>query len=161
MGISRKFVLFLATGAGAGYSPWFPGTMGTLVGLLVFWPLRYLAPEIYLVTLFALIFLSAWVANVAEVILGQKDSGKIVIDEIVGTLMTLAVLPITWDSFSPMTWKILVAGFFLFRLFDIWKPFPIRLIQDKVPGGWGVVGDDVAAGFVANLILQVITRIHF
>ena len=147
----KKLILFFATGAGAGYAPRYPGTIGSLVGLLLYWPLSYLPLTTYLITVLGFIFLAAWVSTIAEVLLGQKDSQKIVIDEVVGILVTLALVPYSIKS--------ILIGFVLFRLLDIWKPFPVRLCQDRLPGGWGVVGDDVMAGIYANLILQGITRI--
>lgn len=148
----KKFVLLVATGAGVGYLPGVPGTYGSLVGLALYWGLKNLPLWPYLITLLALIFLAAWVSTIAEVLFSEKDSRKIVIDEVVGMLVTLATIP-----FSV---KAIVLGFVLFRLFDIWKPYPIRLCQDRWPAGWGVVGDDVVAGIYANLILQFATRIY-
>jgi len=147
----KKLILIIASGFGTGYSPWIPGTVGSLVGLLLFWPLHRLAFWPYLATLVGLIFLSTWISTIAETLFGEKDSRRIVIDEIVGMLVTL--------SFLPFTWKWALAGFLLFRLFDIWKPFPARLCQERLPGGWGVVWDDVVAGIYANLLLQVIGRL--
>lgn len=126
------------------------GTWGSLWGVGLYFALYRLQLVPYLATLFALIFLSAWIADQAEVLLGKKDPGIIVIDEVVGMLTALTFLPISWE------W--VLAAFLLFRFFDIWKPFPARWIQDHVPGGWGVVGDDVVAGIYANLILQVAVR---
>ncbi len=146
----KKIILFIATGAGSGYLPWFPGTWGTLAALLLYWPLRQLPPWTYLITLAALIFLAVWVSTVAEVLLRTKDCSKIVIDEFVGLFVAL--------SFIPFDWKWIAIGFVLFRIFDITKPYPARLIQDKVPGGWGIVGDDLIAGLYANLVLQMIIR---
>ncbi len=148
----RKFILFLATGAGSGYFPWFPGTAGSAVGLLLFYLLKNLPVWPYLLTLLALIFLAAWVSTIAEILFQERDSHRIVIDEIVGILVTFAMIPFSI--------KVAAIGFVFFRIFDIWKPFPVRLFQDKLPGGWGVVGDDVMAGIYANIILQGVTRIY-
>ena len=126
------------------------GTWGSLWGVALYMLLYRLSLLNFLVTLFALIFLSAWIADRAEALIGRKDPGVIVIDEVVGMLTALTFLPISWP------W--LLAAFLLFRLFDIWKPFPARWIQDHAPGGWGVVGDDVMAGIYANVILQVAVR---
>lgn len=144
----KKLILLIATGGGAGYLPRYPGFFGSLVGLLLYWPMSYLPLQIYLITLFALIFLASWVSTIAEVLLGQKDAQKIVIDEVVGILVTLALVPYSLQSAA--------TGFVLFRIFDVWKPFPVRLCQDRLPGGWGVVGDDVMAGIYANLVLQLL-----
>ena len=147
----RKIILFLASGFGSGYLPAVPGTWGSLVGLLLYWPLQRLAPLPLVATVFTLAILSCWIAGLAEKFLGAKDPGIIVIDEIAGIFFSLI--------FVPFSWKTAVAGFFLFRIFDIWKPFPARLIQDKLPGGWGVVGDDLMAGIYANLVLQIAIRV--
>lgn len=147
----RKFVLFLATGLGTGYTPVAPGTAGSLLGLLIFWPLHRLPPWIFGLTLFAAIFLAVWISTIAETLYGKKDCQKIVIDEVIGIWVALA--------FVPLNIVTLVSGFVLFRLFDIWKPFPARLAQDRLPAGWGIVGDDVMAGIYANLVLQVVTRL--
>lgn len=146
----RSFILFLATGAGSGYFPWMPGTAGSLVGVLLYCSLRSMPRGPVLAFVVAFFFLAVWAAGLAEVIFGAKDPQRIVIDEIVGILVTLALLPFSWRT--------VLVGFVLFRVFDIWKPFPARLVQDSVPGGWGVVGDDVVAGIYANIVLQVLTR---
>lgn len=146
----RKIILFLASGFGSGYLPIAPGTWGSLVGVLLYWPLSRLATWPLVVTVLTLAILSCWIAGLAEGFLKAKDPGIIVIDEVAGIFFSLVLLPFTW--------KIAVAGFFLFRLFDIWKPFPARTIQDKLPGGWGVVGDDLMAGVYANLVLQIAIR---
>jgi phosphatidylglycerophosphatase A len=147
----RKVILFLASGFGSGYLPSVPGTWGSLVGLLLYWPLQRLAPVPLGITVFTVAILSCWIAGLAERELGSKDPQVIVIDEVAGMFFSLV--------FVPFHWKTGLAGFFLFRIFDIWKPFPARLIQDKLPGGWGVVGDDLMAGIYANLVLQIAIRV--
>lgn len=132
-----------------GYLPKYPGFFGSLIGLLLYWLLSYLPLSVYLITLFALICLASWVSTIAEVLLGQKDAQRIVIDEVVGILVTLALVPYSL--------KVVAIGFVLFRIFDVWKPFPVRLCQDRLPGGWGVVGDDVMAGIYANIVLQTLS----
>jgi phosphatidylglycerophosphatase A len=92
--------------------------------------------------------LAVWLAGEAEKVFEEKDSGLIVIDEMVGVLVTLLFIP--WGI------KSVVVGFFLFRLMDIVKPFPIRRLERSLPGGWGVVGDDVLAGVYANVALRVV-----
>jgi phosphatidylglycerophosphatase A len=146
----RKVILFFASGGGAGYLPGVPGTWGSLVGLLLFWPLRHLTSWPLLATVAAVAFLSCWIAGLAEGLIGSKDPQVVVIDEIAGMFVSLTLLPFSW--------KIAAAGFFLFRLFDVWKPFPARLFQEKLPGGWGIVGDDLMAGVYANLVLRVLIR---
>ncbi len=99
----------------------------------------------------ALTLLAVYASGEAERIFDRKDSPRIVIDEVVGLLWSLALV-------APTGWRI-AAAFFLFRIFDILKPQPARWCQDRLPGGWGVVGDDVMAGIWANVVLQV--GLHF
>jgi len=112
--------------------------------------LAKLSLPLYLLTLAAFFFLSCWVSGRAEVIFNEKDSGKIVIDEVVGYLVTMTAIPFDW--------RYMVAGFFLFRLFDIVKPQPARWFDRKMKNGYGVVLDDVAAGIYSWLCLFVLTR---
>ncbi|MBI5695240.1 MAG: phosphatidylglycerophosphatase A [Nitrospirae bacterium] len=143
-----KTVITIASGLGLGYSPFAPGTAGTLLGL----PLAYLfaGTGLYWYAALTLLVFAAgvWAAGRAEVIYGQKDSGRIVIDEVAGMLVTMYTLPVT-----PFY---LVVGFFLFRFFDILKPFPARRIDQRMGGGLGVMLDDVAAAVYANLCLQAV-----
>jgi phosphatidylglycerophosphatase A len=146
--MSDKFIRILATGFGSGLAPLAPGTAGTVVGIplyLVFssfsWPLHFLS-------IVALSFLAIFVSQEAERIFGEKDPSRVVIDEIVGFQFTMFLV-------APTVVHIL-AGFLIFRIFDIVKPFPIRLSETKLPGGYGVVGDDIIAGIYGNIILQVL-----
>jgi phosphatidylglycerophosphatase A len=141
---SEKAIKLLATGFGSGLSPIAPGTMGTLVGIAICllclpltWPWRFLF----------VIFLSAlaiFISGRAERIYSKKDDQRIVIDEIAG--FQVAMLPVAITGLN------LCIAFILFRIFDIWKPFPIRNLQN-LPGGWGVVIDDVAAGIYAGVLM--------
>ncbi len=144
-----RIILFIATGFGSGWIPGMPGTYGSVVGLGFAWCLMRLPLPAYLVTLTTLFLVSVWVSTQAEIILQKVDAQVIVIDEVMGVILALA--------FLPFTWKTAVAGFVLFRLFDIWKPFPISRLQD-LPRGWGVMMDDVGAGILANLVLQIAVR---
>jgi phosphatidylglycerophosphatase A len=142
--LNKKLITFLATGLGSGLSPFAPGTMGTLVGVVICllclplpWPMR-------LLIVIALSALSIYVSGRAEKIYKKKDDQRIVIDEIVGFQITMLPVAITVLH--------LCVGFVLFRIFDILKPFPINNLQ-RLPGGWGVVIDDVAAGIYAGVIL--------
>ena len=151
--IERRVALFLATGAGAGRAPIAPGTVGSAVGILVYLPLAGLGLALYAVTVLGLIFLGIWAADVAERVFESKDDGRIVIDEIVGQLLTLAPLVILAprvDLRSPF-W--LVTGFVLFRWLDIWKPGPARWAEQNFRRGAGVVLDDVVAGLLAAILL--------
>ena len=144
----KHFILLLATGFGVGYSPVAPGTLGTLIAIPIYYFLSNISSPIYEITLFGFFFLSVWISENAEVFFGNKDDQRIVIDEIMGFLVTML-----W---VPKTAILIVIGFFLFRFFDILKPFPIRLLEKRLKGGYGVVLDDVAAGIYANIALQII-----
>ena len=144
----RRLVLFFATGCGSGYVPVAPGTAGTAAGVVLFFILSPLSLSLYLLTTVAFIFIAIWFAHQAAVLLQMKDPSPVVIDEIAGYLVTMA-------SF-PFTWQYVAAGFFLFRLFDIIKPFPAGWIDRNVAGGYGIVLDDVAAGIYANIVLQIV-----
>lgn len=141
-----KFAVFIATGGGAGYSPWAPGTAGSLVGILPALLLSQMNPWAGMGLIVAVTLLGVWASSAAEDHFGKKDASPIVIDEIVGQMITLWLVP-------PSVGYV-VAGFLLFRFFDIFKPFPARQLQDRLPGGWGVMMDDVAAGIYANLCLR-------
>jgi phosphatidylglycerophosphatase A len=95
--------------------------------------------------------LAVWISGKAEIVFKDKDSSLIVIDEMAGLMVTLFLVP--WSL------KSVVIGFLAFRVMDITKPFPIRRLESKLPGGWGVVGDDILAGIYANFILRIIARI--
>ena len=141
----ERFIRMMATGLGTGLSPAAPGTVGTLVGIplyLVF--IRFPWP-VALLSIVAFALFSVYISQEAELIYREKDPGRIVIDEIAGFQVTMFLI-------APTFWSI-VAGFLLFRIFDIIQPFPIRLCERRFPGGYGVVGDDIAAGVYANIIL--------
>ena len=142
-----KIIVWLATGFYTGNMPWAPGTFGTLPGLVVCFFLARLPLAVSLVLIAALTGLGIWIAGEAAKILGQKDPGCIVIDEIAGMAVALLGIPFTLPT--------AIAGFLLFRCFDILKPPPIRVIDKKVQGGLGIVMDDVIAGVFANLVLRM------
>src|SRR6056297_449899 len=146
MDISRRFVLGLATGGYVGYIPIAPGTFGSLIGVIVFWPLSFLELPLILFIMAIFAVVAVWVAHEAESILQVADPGQVVIDEIIGMMAALVALPAL-----PLIW---VAGFFFFRFFDILKPFPISYLEKRCPGGLGIVIDDVAAGIFANILLR-------
>jgi phosphatidylglycerophosphatase A len=151
MKLREDAILFLATGFCAGNIPFAPGTFGSLIGLPLCFALAGMsAAGAMLWTLLFIIF-AVWIADAAEKILEQNDPGCIVIDEIAGMLVALVGLP-----FNPIT---VVIGFIVFRILDILKPFPIRDLDKRIPGGLGVVADDVAAGIITNLLLRIISQI--
>ena len=108
----------------------------------------HLGPLLYMAAIILLLPVAIISAEMYEQNSGSHDSKEIVIDEVLGFLITMTWLPISWQSFG--------FGFLLFRVLDIWKPFPISYLDKKIQGGLGVVIDDVAAGIVANLILQLV-----
>ena len=144
----RRLALWMSTGLGIGYIPLAPGTFGTLWGLLIFYLCRDLPWQLVAGGTLIFILWAVYCAHLTEETLGSHDSSVIVLDEVVGYLVTVIAIP-----FSVKT---LVLAFLLFRLFDIVKPYPIRLIDRRWGGGWGVVMDDVLAGVFANLCLRVI-----
>ena len=144
----RQPVMWLATGFGAGLSPVAPGTVGSLVGVLIFLAMAGLPLLFYLVGITALAVFGVWVCHRAGGILGVTDHPGIVWDEIVGLLITMTATPLSWQG--------VVIGFALFRLFDILKPWPVASIERKVAGGLGVMLDDVMAGLYALACLQLL-----
>lgn len=146
--MGHTLLLNLATLFGLGKVPKAPGTVATLVTIPIWWILAQAGPLIYMVTVFLLFPLGVWAAQVYENQSHSHDSKEIVIDEVVGFLITMTWLPITWQS--------AVLGFCLFRFFDIVKPPPIRQLDQKIPGGFGVMVDDVAAGILSSILMQII-----
>jgi phosphatidylglycerophosphatase A len=142
----KPLITFFATGGYSGYAPVAPGTAGSLVGVGLYLILKDLAPHLYLGIGAILFAVGIWAAREAERIYDEPDSRAIVIDEVVGMLFTLALLPFGWG--------LLLVGFLLFRLFDVLKPFPIRLLETRVSGGWGIMLDDLVAALYANLCLR-------
>jgi phosphatidylglycerophosphatase A len=130
-----------------GYLPAAPGTWGTLAALPLWWLLAYQGPLGYALALVVLLVISVAVAGPAQTLLGQVDHPAIVIDEIVGLHVALAGVPLSW------TW--VLSGFVAFRALDILKPWPIRWLSQGT-GGLEVVLDDVAAGVMARLVLEIL-----
>lgn len=148
--LQERLIKLTATGFGSGYAPFAPGTAGTLVGIPLFFIFSLLPWPLYLFLLAFFTGAAVYVAQAAEKLFAKKDAPSIVIDEITGFLWTMFYV-------SPTLAGVL-GGFLLFRLFDIAKPFPMRSIQDKLPGGYGIVGDDVMAGIYGNLVLQILVK---
>ncbi len=147
--MKNKIVLFLATGAYSGKFPKAPGTAGTLVAVPLWFLLSfYTEPLVYMALTVLAVVGAMFVCQLYEKNVQTHDSSEIVIDEIVGFLIAM-----TW---VPLNWKFGLLGFLLFRLFDIWKPYPISYFDKNIKGGVGVVVDDVAAGILTNFILQVV-----
>jgi len=147
--VTDRLVTVIATGFGFGYAPLIPGTIGTLVGIPICLLLNLGGWIVYVSGTLALSAAGVWLAGRADRVFGVHDSQKIVIDEICGFLVTMAlVIP------GPLTIGI---GFAAFRLFDIVKPFPAGYLDRNVPGGMGVMLDDIAAGVYANITLRLST----
>ena len=138
----------LATGFGAGRVPVAPGTAGTLIAVPIYILLRELPLGWYVAAMAALFVIGVVVCGYVERHRVEHDAPEIVWDEIVGYLVTM--------TFAPPGWVWVVAGFALFRLFDIWKPYPIRRVDRGLPGGLGTMLDDVLAGVYALVVLQLL-----
>jgi len=135
----------LATGFGSGYAPFAPGTAGSAVGLLLFWPLASLAWPWQLAACAAVFLVGVAAGGRVARSLGVEDPGLVVVDEVAGQWITLTALP-----FTP---AVALAGFLLFRLMDVVKPWPARDLE-RLPGGWGIMTDDAMAGVYAQLALR-------
>lgn len=145
----QRIILFFVTGAGAGYIPWAPGTAGTIVAVPLSLALNRIAGRslpLALVTLAAFIALAVWLSGAGEKIFRQKDSRKIVVDEIAGFLLA--------DFAAPAAIGPVLLAFLLFRFFDILKPFPIRRME-RIPGGLGVALDDAVAGLYTFVVVRL------
>ena len=139
---------FFGLGFGSGLAPKAPGTFGTLVGLPLFWLVSVYALPIQLAVIVALFLIGIYFCDVTGKALGVSDHGGIVWDEIVAMMLVLA--------FTPNQWQWWLTAFLLFRLFDIWKPFPIRQCDAKLKNGFGVMFDDLLAAIYAILSLEAL-----
>ena len=135
----------VATGLGSGYAPFAPGTAGSLVGLALFWPLHHLALWAQAAATAVVFIVGVVAATHVARRLGIEDPGLVVADEVVGMWVSLLGVPLTGVT--------AVAGFVLFRVFDVFKPYPARDLE-RLPAGWGIMCDDVMAGVYANLLLR-------
>ncbi len=166
---SRSFTLWIAQGFGIGRIPKAPGTFGSVLGLgwfaLLLW-IGGIQPWLAAFILLASIIASVWTCDAAEKILGAKDPGSIVIDEIVAVpvcflgwvfhlALRLGELPSLDFFFGSTTWFLALGVFLAFRFFDIAKPWPVKQSQE-IPRGWGVVMDDLLAAVYVNLVILVI-----
>lgn len=146
--ILRNPIHILSFGFGAGLSPVAPGTVGTLIAIPIFLVLDTFSPLIYLVSVAIIFFVGCWASGLTAEALGVPDHSGIVIDEIVGYLITMI--------FVPSTWYWIVLGFLLFRLFDIWKPWPVNVADRRLKGGLGIMLDDVLAAMYSLLSLHIV-----
>ncbi len=145
-----KLATLIATWFGAGLLPKAPGTWGSLAALPFAWAILILFPGTLplLIASVALLVVGAWASTLHSETLGVHDAGEIVVDEVVGQWIVLAIAP-----FSPLGW---LAAFLLFRMFDVLKPWPISWLDKNIEGGWGIMLDDVLAGVFAALSLWLI-----
>ncbi|MGH7369612.1 MAG: phosphatidylglycerophosphatase A family protein [Candidatus Methylomirabilaceae bacterium] len=144
--VLARACLLIATGFHLGRAPRAPGTLGSLAALIAFLPFRSLPWAVHLPVVALLLALGVFAAGRAEAALGAKDPPVVIIDEMVGCWVALVGIP---PSFPP-----LVCAFALFRLFDIWKPFPADRAE-RLPGGWGIMLDDLVAAAYANLSVRL------
>jgi phosphatidylglycerophosphatase A len=153
-----RIALIIATGLGLGYLPKAPGTWGALLGVVG--TLAILSAGAFLPLLLGLILavslVGVWAADRAAAHLQKKDPQTVVVDEVSGQL--IAYLGLAIPATFAVNWQYLLAGFILFRVFDIWKPFPARLAE-SLPGGLGIMADDWVAGLYAALALALARRL--
>jgi phosphatidylglycerophosphatase A len=140
----RRAALLLATWFGCGLSPFAPGTAGSAAALAIAWAAGFPQWQLAMLAAFCAL-VGLWAAERAAQVYGEKDPGRVVIDEVAGMWLTLA-------GATHLNTVSLIGGFLLFRVFDIWKPFPARRLE-SLPGGLGIVADDLMAGLYAALVL--------
>jgi len=138
----------IATFFGIGYLPILPGSAGSAAGLLLFYCLGF-DPRVQAIGTCAAAVLGVWSAGAVAKQVNEEDPRIVVIDEVAGMMLSLLFLPVRWPVY--------LLGFFLFRFFDIFKPWLIRKAEN-LPGGWGIVADDLLAGLTTNLILRLFFR---
>ena len=147
----RRLGVFIATCAHVGYAPVAPGTFGSAVGLVVYYLVRRQASTaVELGAIAVILVVGLWSATEAEHHFGGIDPGPVVIDEVIGMLITLALHPVNVAG--------AIVGFFIFRVLDVVKPWPARRLE-LLPGGFGVVLDDVMAGVYGNLLMWGLVRL--
>ncbi len=139
-------VHFLSLGFGSGLAPLAPGTFGTLMAVPLVWIMSGLPIEFYVLITLLAFSMGVYFCGATAKALGVHDHGAIVWDEIVGLMISMIAVP--------MTWQWMLAGFLLFRLFDIIKPWPIKWADRHLQGGFGIMFDDVLAGIFALLVLH-------
>ncbi len=143
--------IVVATVFGSGRAPFAPGTAGTLVAVpLALWARHALPDWGFLAVTAGISLIGLWASGVTAHVLGLRDPGVVVIDEVAGYFVTLLFLPATLWAHA---WRVVALGFFLFRVMDVLKPQPARWAE-RLPGGWGIMTDDLIAGVYANLALR-------
>lgn len=142
---------FIAFGFGSGAIPIAPGTFGTLLAIPFYLAIQHLSNLNYLIVITIITILSCWLCEKVSREIAADDHQGMCIDEFVGFLVTMFAAPIGWQ------W--ILIGVILFRIFDIWKPQPIRYLDEHIHGGIGMILDDVAAGVFSAIIIQILARI--
>lgn len=143
-----RLAVFIATAAYCGYAPIAPGTVGSAAGLVVYLLVWWTQSPIVEIALIVFLFvIGVWSGTIAERYFGGIDPGPVVMDEVVGMLITLAFIPVSWTG--------ALAGFVLFRIFDVIKPFPAGRLE-RLHGGLGVMADDAMAAVYANVALRIL-----
>lgn len=148
--MKNKIIALYATGLGSGYVPFAPGTAGAALAIIIWTLLSLFSPVginpwLQIALLMLLIILGVVAAGIMEKDFG-KDPARVVIDEIAGIWCSILLIPFSWEA--------ALGGFILFRIFDIWKPWPVGPME-KIPGGWGIMLDDVVAGLISNGLLRI------
>lgn len=150
--IPKKFlknpIHFLALGFGSGLAPIMPGTIGTLVAVPLYMLMHYLPLKYYLIVVAIMLVVGFWITDKTANDLQIKDPGCVVWDEIVGYLITMILVPFNW--------QMMALGFIFFRIFDIWKPWPISWVNDNMRSGIGIMLDDVVAAVYAIILLHFV-----
>jgi phosphatidylglycerophosphatase A len=147
----RRLGVFIATCAYVGYAPVAPGTFGSAIGLAVFYVVRHQrSTTVEVAVIVALAAVGLWSATEAEHHFGGIDPGPVVIDEVIGMLITLAFIPVNIAG--------AIVAFFIFRFLDVVKPWPARRLE-LLPGGFGVVLDDMMAGVYGNIVMWGLVRL--
>jgi phosphatidylglycerophosphatase A len=141
-----RVALLAATALGVGYVPIAPGTFGSAAGLIL-WALLPGSAAVQLIAIAALFLIGSWSGTIAERHFGKTDPGQVVIDEVMGMLITLFLVPVGWIG--------AFVGFLLFRIADVIKPYPANRLE-ALPGGIGVMADDGMAAIYANVALRLI-----
>jgi phosphatidylglycerophosphatase A len=142
---------FIAFGFGTGTIPVAPGTFGTLIAIPFYLFLTAYSPTTYIILTIAISVFSIWLCNKVSQEINVHDHQGMCIDEIVGYLVTMIG--------APYGWRWILLGFVLFRIFDIWKPWPIRQVDAQVTGGLGMILDDVLAGVYSLIIIHILARV--
>ena len=148
--ISNRFSKLISTMAYIGYFPFISGTIGSLIGTLTFYVLSTTTSIIYVCLIVMTTAIGLYASTAYEKLVNKKDPHEIIIDEYIGMLFSYI--------FLPFSFRLLIIGFALFRFFDIIKPYPIRKFE-KLPGGIGIISDDIVAAIYTNIILRILLAI--